>query len=60
MILILSETDQILGADEEFLKGDSLENLKTSFPSMTIFSLQSETNNFKFDLSITCTRGNRR
>jgi HPt (histidine-containing phosphotransfer) domain-containing protein len=49
MILIISENDQIIGADEEFLQGDSLESLKINFPSMSIFLLQSEVGEFELE-----------
>ena len=49
MILIISENDQIIGADEEFLGLDSLENLKLTFPSMDIFTLQSSEGEFEFE-----------
>ena len=42
MILIISENDQIIGSDEEFLNGQTLENLKESFPSLSLFALQAE------------------
>jgi HPt (histidine-containing phosphotransfer) domain-containing protein len=41
MILIIAD-EQIIGADEEFMKGESLEKLKIDFPSMALFTLQNE------------------
>ena len=49
MILIISENDQIIGSDEEFLNGDSLETLKENFPSLSLFALQSESVENVFD-----------
>ena len=49
MYLLISENDQIIGADEEFLGQNSLENLKENFSSMSIYFLQSEHNNFDFE-----------
>ena len=51
MLLIISENDQIIGADNEFLQDSSLEELKLNFPSMSIFSLQSQNNEFEFELN---------
>jgi len=51
MILMISENDQIIGADDEFLGGDTLENLKTTFPSMQVFSLQTGNDEFEFELN---------
>ena len=49
MILIISETDQIIGADEEFLEDKGLDYIKESFPSMSVFLLQSENGSFNFE-----------
>ena len=48
MILIISENDQIIGADEEFLEDKGLDYIKENFPSMSIFLLQSENGTFNF------------
>ena len=49
MVLIISESDQIIGADEEFLENSSLEEIKEKFPSMSIFTLQSSIGEFDFN-----------
>jgi len=49
MVLIISENDQIIGADQEFIGNSSLEEIKINFPSLSIYTLQNETNNtFEF------------
>ena len=48
MILVISQNDQIIGADEEFLQNTSFEDLKLNFPSMELFTLQTSGDSFEF------------
>jgi len=51
MFLIISENDQIIGADEEFISNNSFEYIKESFPSMSIFILQDASINSEIDFT---------
>jgi len=48
LILIISESNEIIGADEEFLQNSTLDRLKETFPSMDLFVLQSSNKYFTF------------
>ena len=55
MILIISENNQVIGADEEFLNNNSLDNLKEEFnDSLPMYTLQNEIrNSFEFQYNNT-------